>query len=320
MIYCFLNVSYHPEGFDLHLKNLSWALDDVKYHVFVQTLSSYTFKEYKNVTYYKHIPKNGWIDFLDYMGRSIPKDGDAYLFLQADNFFTTKINQKINLALEQNCLIIDYTNFYSFYKQKKMFYPRISEVGLIAPPSIVNRWLNEELTFGISPKKYQESFLQFQDYQILCMHNNNLHFQDLNYHITKDVRDTFFEPSLYCLINQIPYLFWGDQEFIHWQKPETFHWRFPNCRKSAKNLLDLSLHDNILIKKYINNVALMYFLTNIYDFKDDGLKSCISYQGPYFEKFYKEVNLFSKNSHEWMNNKTQDRLEWIKSILNIKHL
>lgn len=215
-------VGQFPDGIDLHIRNLKWALTEND-HIFIVTLSEFidkfALKNDKSVTYipFKCEEKHGFINFWGKFPEIFKNvKPEWFFFTELDVLFIKKPEIPKNKKTILSCLPLE-SDYHNIMLNNRLFHYRVWEGGQFFHNDLIKRAIN----YGINFSFVKNTFL----------HKNRTFFEN-KYSGKIELSSVFKDPDtmdefgLYCALVENTEI----KENIcavHIRGPETLHRKFP---------------------------------------------------------------------------------------------
>lgn len=271
----------HPEGVELHLNNINWAIDNPK-DIYLLTfkkwnLSKFSYKAKVIEVDEDPLQNHPFYQFWKYEALNLIKNLQSEIIVinQLDIFYTTKLYLYINEIKHNPDMVFNLNTpepgRYSLFQEEKFVYPRIYEAGLIVNRELLIKAIEKGLHFGNGIDN--PDIIQFMKKNKLSfLVDNQLLPHGHPYKGGYIKGDCMAEFMLFCYMNKIRAL--TRDYAIHLQAPETLHLNYPelysNFEKNIQELITLDpkrtaataislkiagLCSNKLIEKYKKTIS-----------------------------------------------------------------
>lgn len=319
-------VAQHYKGFEIHLRNLKWALKKYEYKIIVQTFKQNNIilndEVFEIVNYNKN--RNDFCYFWEDASKIIKKEidhVDYFLFTEQDIFFTEELRfdkYKIQVNLHSSYLSI-------YNKNKKFIYPRIWEGATVISKDYLKKAIEDNINFGNS-KKIPHRLIK--DEWFTSNSALHLNFTKVKYYIEntnfldKKNVDTLFEFTLYCLEKNFPYELksnnydYGDQ-VVHFRGLDGIVRENKNVYNSPNEIINMKKNsrNKNAWKTLAGGCAFVFLACKLYN-KTKAIKKIIKEDEN--KNLYKKLTMLKKRSKEWMLKEEIDCLNWCVNLLENK--
>lgn len=263
-------VGQFPEGIDIHVRNLKWALSEED-HIYIVTLpkiiKKFNLKNDKRVTFIPFSTRDpnafcidtcvlgcGFINFwneFEFLINKYKINPEWFLFMEEDIWFNKKIEvQEDPLTITSFLYQSDYRNVLI---DKKLLFPRVWEGGQLIHKDIIKR----AIRFGINFSFVESTFFHKNKAKYEKKFGGNISL--VNY----SKPDTMDELTLYCALEEeLKMIF--DIRAYHLRGPETVSRQIPGvCEKISEQ----EVYEYQKVYKYIDLylVISVYYIVGLWD-------------------------------------------------------
>jgi hypothetical protein len=224
-------VGQFPDGIDLHVRNLRWALTPAD-HIFVVTLphiiEAFGLASDERVTYVPFVPKvvrpSGWIVFwreFPALVRELRIDPDWFLLMESDIWFVAPPG----VPDDPGCVrafLAPGNGYRDVMAGGRLLQPRIWEGAQL----VSGRVIRAATEFGIDFSAVPQTFVERDPAKYEARFGGPISLYD------NHMPDTLDELSLYCAV-EARVAFERDVRAVHLRGPETLHLRFPEIYRGA---------------------------------------------------------------------------------------
>jgi hypothetical protein len=266
MLTVITTIAQHYKSYEMHLRNLAWALDGLDHQVFVMTFKNHKLQARAQLLEVDADPADFYFfyDELD-MGRF----NSDLLLMEQDILFTHQIRHQRTNQIVLNM----HSNYLSIFDQSNnIIYPRIWEGATWLPHWLVKRVT--DYSFGYTPKKFRPHTEEYNEH-IDSISNSSTTFgsiadmQPLATVLARPRIDTMFEVSIYCYLHNIPYQSYGEHDYqygknvIHLRGIDSICRNIPNIYSDIDAIGELEHPLQPAYFQYCNDCALMLLLSGM---------------------------------------------------------
>lgn len=224
----FTMVGQFPDGINLHVRNLEWALTDQD-HIYIVTLPEHIKqfnlinKEHVTFIPFVYKKKDPFVPFWANFPKILKKlniDPEWFLFMEEDIWFYQNIDKLPNNPKK----IINYLplqkHYHSIFSNGKLIHPRVWEGANLIHSQIVKKAIERNINFCFVKNFFCESHYWKRVYGEITLGDWN------------NTPDTFDEFGLYCALWEKTIVEY-ESRAVHLRGPESLHRYFPNLYQKA---------------------------------------------------------------------------------------
>lgn len=332
MIYVFLTIAQHRKGFRTQLRNIQWALRDIKHKIHIQTFKKWNLpfdnKSEVDAPPYEHYkfyddPKQ--IAVL----RTLADLSDGMLFMQSDILFHQPIVDQANLCCEGNLITNLNSTYLSLFKRLsdklKMVQPRIWEGGMFIPSSIVASCIDRGISFGLKPRMLKdEGYLNDCLKESLTTLTEFLgKYTTVHKYTRNTLVDTMFEVNFDCYLHKHRVLnFAGEDNKYRWGQRAIHVAGVDHLLRNNQTDLDQHTLDyfknlnGVRTNKTINGSAFLHLLCGSLNSSIELAKVLnMSAHKDQPKIIQKHISLLEPTASEWMSKEEYRRFLWAKRVV-----